>query len=188
MGFVGLKRTWDMKLSMGVRSGALHGAITGVTLLTFMTIHLFQFRFGATQDYYMVPPPYLINFSWGLFKLKLFWDTTVDLTTEAGKAQMIPVRDIYKLEYDVFAETVSVFGTKLPNVWAYFYIFSVVIFMIHACLGWKKVTPVLGIPKGHISKVEKLGYMIMIVIGAIYISFPVFCLMTVPNPGEEVQP
>lgn len=60
--------------------------------------------------------------------------------------------------------------------------------MIHACLGWKKVTPVLGIPKGHISKVEKLGYIIFIVIGAIYISFPVFCLMTKPNPGEEPQP
>merc|ERR1712187_483673 len=116
MGFVGLKRTWDMKLSMGVRSGALHGAITGVTLLTFMTIHLFQFRFGATQDYYMVPPPYLINFSWGLFKLKLFWDTTVDLTTAEGKAMMVPVRDIYKLEYDVFQKTESLFGVDMPNV------------------------------------------------------------------------
>ena len=29
--------------------------------------------------------------------------------------------------------------------------------MIHACLGWKKVTPVLGIPRGHIARVEILG-------------------------------
>merc|ERR1711865_65637 len=35
--FVGLKRTWDMKLSMGIRSGALNLAISGTTLLTFMT-------------------------------------------------------------------------------------------------------------------------------------------------------
>merc|ERR1711879_496284 len=41
--FVGLKRTWDMKLTMGVLSGQLNLAMTGVLLLTFMTIHLFQF-------------------------------------------------------------------------------------------------------------------------------------------------
>lgn len=29
--------------------------------------------------------------------------------------------------------------------------------MVHACLGWKKVTPVLGIPRGHIARVEILG-------------------------------
>lgn len=42
-------------------------------------------------------------------------------------------------------------------LWSGFYIFSVLIFMIHACLGWKKVTPVLGIPRGHIARVEILG-------------------------------
>merc|ERR1711963_1340105 len=35
--FVGLKRTYDMKLKMGVRSGQLNLAMTGVILLTFMT-------------------------------------------------------------------------------------------------------------------------------------------------------
>ena len=45
-------------------------AITGVLLLTFMIIHLFQFRFGETQEYMVRPPPYLINF-WGLLKLQL---------------------------------------------------------------------------------------------------------------------
>ena len=29
--------------------------------------------------------------------------------------------------------------------------------MVHACLGWKKVTPVLGIPRGHVARVEILG-------------------------------
>merc|ERR1711885_83710 len=46
--FVALKRTWDMKLKMGIMSGQLNLAITGILLLTFMTIHLFQFRFGDT--------------------------------------------------------------------------------------------------------------------------------------------
>ena len=33
--------------------------------------------------------------------------------------------------------------------------------MYHACIGWKKVTPVLGIPRGHIWRVELIGYGIM---------------------------
>merc|ERR1712118_229346 len=49
--FVGLKRTWDINLNYTVASGQLNLAITGVLLLTFMTIHLFQFRFGATEPY-----------------------------------------------------------------------------------------------------------------------------------------
>merc|ERR1719473_845462 len=47
--FVGLKRTYDMKLTMGLRSGALNLAVTGLMLLAFMTIHLVQFRFGDTE-------------------------------------------------------------------------------------------------------------------------------------------
>merc|ERR1719197_162549 len=64
--FVGLKRTWDMKLSMGLKSGQLNLAITGLCLLAFMTIHLFQFRFGDTNQfgaYFVHPPRFLINFS-----------------------------------------------------------------------------------------------------------------------------
>merc|ERR1712190_203345 len=68
--FVGLKRTWDMKLALVKTQGfnALNLAISGLMLLTFMTIHLFQFRFGDTDQfgpYYIRPPPYLINF-WGI--------------------------------------------------------------------------------------------------------------------------
>ena len=42
----GLKRTWVLKLGVGIKSGQLTLAITGFMLLTFMTIHLVQFRFG----------------------------------------------------------------------------------------------------------------------------------------------
>ena len=38
---VGLKRTWDQKLSSGL-------------LLTFMTTHLFQFRFADTEQYWLI--------------------------------------------------------------------------------------------------------------------------------------
>ncbi len=34
-----------------IKSGKMNLAFTGILLLTFMIIHLFQFRFGATQDF-----------------------------------------------------------------------------------------------------------------------------------------
>jgi len=170
--FVGLKRTWDMKLALVGSQGVnvLNLAITGLMLLTFMTIHLFQFRFGDTDQfgpYYIRPPPYLINF-WGILSLNLFW-------TDATYVEPVGVRDIYALEFQIF---------KNP-LWSFFYIFSVAIFMIHACLGWKKVTPVLGIPRGHIQRVEILGYAIMIIMGLVYISFPLYVMATKPFSGYE---
>merc|ERR1712118_558301 len=64
----------------------------------------------------------VINLFWS-------WDTTVT---------PLPVRDIYKLEFDLFQ--------SMP--WCVFYWVCVVIFMSHACLGWSKVTgaPAMGIP------------------------------------------
>ncbi|CAJ1407888.1 unnamed protein product [Effrenium voratum] len=170
--FVGLKRTWDMKLALVNTQGinVLNLAISGLMLLTFMTIHLFQFRFGDTDQfgpYYVRPPPYLINF-WGILSLNLFW-------TQDSSIEPVGVRDIYALEFQIF---------KNP-LWSLFYIFSVGVFMVHACLGWKKVTPVLGIPRGHIQKVEMIGYAIMIVMGLVYISFPLYVMATKPFSGYE---
>merc|ERR1712032_1615367 len=119
--FVGLKRTYDMKLTMGVKSGALNLAITGLMLLTFMTIHLFQFRFGDTDQfgpYFVRPPPFLINF-YGILDLELFWTRDESITP-------VGVRDIYALEYQLFQN----------KVWSVFYIFCVLIFVAHACIGW----------------------------------------------------
>jgi len=199
--FVALKRTWDMKLKMGIMSGQLNLAMSGVILLAFMTIHLFQFRFGDTEQYFIRPPPFLINF-WAILglRLSLFWcDQTFN---DCPYAPTVPVRDIYKLEFDIFQRpTMFPFGTscgnfnlpwmpnaigqdftlpcvEVPNFWAGFYIFSVFIFMIHACLGWKKVVPALGIPKGHHGRVNCIGYIIFFTLGAIYISFPAYVMMT----------
>merc|ERR1712222_129295 len=172
--FVGLKRTWDMKLAL-VKSqglGALNLAISGLMLLTFMTIHLFQFRFGDTEQfgpYFVRPPPYLINF-WGILSLNLFW-------TDDTSVKPVGVRDIYALEFQIF---------KNP-LWSLFYIFSVCVFMTHYCIGWKKVTPALGVPKGHIKKVEIIGYAIGIVMGLVYISFPLYVMLTTPFAGYETS-
>merc|ERR1711862_574143 len=53
------------------------------------------------------------------------------------------------------------------------------------CLGWQKCVPVLGIPKKHIPRVNKIGYVIYVTLGAIYISFPVFCMLTNAVAGGE---
>merc|ERR1712003_558890 len=175
--FVGLKRTWDMKLTMGIKSGQLNLAITGLCLLAFMTIHLFQFRFGDTDQfgpYYVNPPRFLVNFT-GITSLNLFWcEPGADVLCDN---KPIGVRDIYALEFQIFQNP----------LWTAFYIFSVVIFMTHACFGWEKVTPALGIPKGHQDNVKKIGYVIMIVIGLIYISFPAFVVLTDPFKGHEMS-
>merc|ERR1719389_1285211 len=91
---VALKRTWDISLNYTPASGKLNLAFSGALLLTYMTIHLFQFRFGDTEPYMIRPPPYFINF-WGLLQLQLFW-------TSDTSVQAVPVRDIYKLEFEIF--------------------------------------------------------------------------------------
>eukprot|EP00413_Alexandrium_margalefii_P011781 CAMPEP_0204529988 /NCGR_PEP_ID=MMETSP0661-20131031/10366_1 /ASSEMBLY_ACC=CAM_ASM_000606 /TAXON_ID=109239 /ORGANISM="Alexandrium margalefi, Strain AMGDE01CS-322" /LENGTH=1076 /DNA_ID=CAMNT_0051536043 /DNA_START=60 /DNA_END=3290 /DNA_ORIENTATION=- len=168
---VGLKRTWDMKIKMVASSGlsVLNLAITGLMLMTFMTIHLFQFRFGDTAQfgpYYIRPPPCLVNF-WGLLTLDLFW-------TEDATVPKVGVRDIYALEFQIF---------KNP-IWSFFYVFSVLIFMTHAVLGWQKVTPVL-VPKRYVSKAALMGYCIIIVIGLVYLSFPLYVTLAPAFAGYE---
>jgi len=203
--FVALKRTWDMKLKMGIMSGQLNLAISGVILLTFMTIHLFQFRFGETVTYHIRPPPYLINF-WAILglRLSLFWcDQSFN---DCPSAPTVGVRDIYKLEFDIFKRSTNFpFGsscgehplgiTQIPvlpcvevqNFWSGFYIFSVVVFFTHACLGWKKVVPALGIPMGHHTRVNVIGYIIYFALAFIYISFPVYVMTRKPFCGWEAD-
>ena len=57
---VGLKRTWDRKLSSGLMSSQLILATTGLILLIFMTIYLFQCRSADTEQYFLRLPPTLI--------------------------------------------------------------------------------------------------------------------------------
>merc|ERR550537_295159 len=155
---VALKRTWDISLNYTPKSGKLNLAFSGVLLLTYMTIHLFQFRFGDTQPYMLRPPPYFINFA-GILSLNLFW--TPDTTITA-----VPVRDIYRLEFELFRN----------GYWVMFYLLSVVIFAIHMCLGWQKAVPApsLGIPRKYHHRITVIGYLLAIFIALIYISFPLY--------------
>jgi len=177
---VALKRTEGKLKTTASKCRALFDGtwnliITGLALLTFMTIHLFQFRFGDTSVFggYMIrPPPYLINF-WGILKLTLFW-------TDDTSVPEVPVRDIYQLEYSIFQNA----------AWSYFYIACVIIFFAHASLGWKKLVPAsdFGIPKDHHNKVKCYGYLIFFALAVIYISFPLWCMFVKESAGTDTAP
>jgi hypothetical protein len=159
---VALKRTWDISINYTIASGKLNLALSGVTLLTFMLIHLYQFRFGATQPALLCPPPYLINVATVLqLSLNLFW-----VDCKEYNQTPVPVRDIYRMEFEVF----SSLG------WCLFYIAAVCIFSTHMCLGWQKVVPApaLEIPKRYHSKAIHIGYVMTAFIALIYISFPAY--------------
>ena len=50
--FVGLRWTWDRKLSSGwILSGQLNSALTGLMSLTFMATHLLQFPLAVIEQY-----------------------------------------------------------------------------------------------------------------------------------------
>jgi len=173
---VGLKRTWDNNLQRGnLWNGRLSLAVSGVVLLCFMTVHLFQFRFGATLPFLLRPPPYLIYFA-GILQLQLFWTVDQDV-------KPVPVRDIFKLEVDRFVSGLDFFGVTIPNFWAAVYILCVFVFMFHACYGWEKCikAPAMDIPKGHINRIKKIGYVIFWVLGVTYISFPLYVTLGLPT-------
>merc|ERR1712051_952374 len=167
--FVALKRTWDINLGNSIGSGKLNLAVTGIALLTFMTVHLFQFRFGETQLYTLCSPGYLVNLYTLLqLRLNLFWVDTEGCATSE-------VRDIYRLEFEVFQSA----------GWCAFYLLSVGIFATHMALAWAKVVPAaaMGIPKGHQSKATVIGYIITAVIALIYASFPIYTHLYPMVPG-----
>jgi len=167
--FVALKRTWDISVNYTIASGKLNLAISGITLLTFMCIHLFQFRFGETQNFKLCPPPYLVNLG-TLFQLRLnlFWVDTPGCATAE-------VRDIYRMEFEVFQSL----------GWVVFYLSAVAIFTTHMCLGWQKVVPApaLEIPKRYHSKAIHIGYVMTAFISLIYASFPIYAHLFPMSPG-----
>jgi len=172
---VALKRTYDISINYTIASGKLNLAISGITLLSFMTVHLFQYRFGVTHPYAICPPPYLVNLHLQdildpASPINLFWEP--DCKFEDATY----VRDIYRLEFEIFKS----FG------WCFFYVASVCVFATHMCLGWQKVVPApsLDLPKRYHSKAVHVGYVMTALIACVYISFPVYAHTWPMKPGN----
>jgi hypothetical protein len=93
-------------------------------------------------------------------RLQLFW-------TEDKAIEPVGVRDIYKLEFDLFQSL----------GWVVWYLGAVGIFMWHGFMGWAKLVPstAFHIPKAHHKKVIVMGNCIFIFVAMCYASFPLYC-------------
>jgi len=170
---VGLKRTYQITANYTLKSGKLDLALSGILLLTFMLIHLFQFRFGETEMWYLRPPTYLIN--WDLediLHLRLFWSRDESI-------KPVAVRNIYQLEFDLFQN----------SFWCVFYLAAVLVFVTHVCLGWEKLVPApsFDIPKGLQSKVILTGKIVFWTVGLIYATFPIYCHFATPETSNVLN-
>lgn len=172
---VALKRTYDISINYTIASGKLNLAISGITLLSFMSVHLFQYRFGVAHAYAVCPPPYLINLHLQTIlnpghPINLFW------MPDCKFEDATYVRDIYRLEFEIFKS----FG------WCFFYVASVCVFATHMCLGWQKVVPApaLDLPKRYHNKATHIGYVMTAVLACVYISFPIYAHSWPMKPGN----
>jgi len=175
---IGVKRTWDKrriakKMFFMQACSQFRMGISGIILGCFLTMHLSQFRFAVTQEYFMRVPPYLVNPQLNPAKLWMSEDTNI---------AAVPTRDIYKLEYEVF--------NKDGKFWGFIYIFFVGTFVTHGCWGWTRLTNNLDIPRQHTARVHKMGWALITTMGLMYMSFAAFAMFTEPAIGyhPELQP
>lgn len=175
---IGVKRTWDKrriakKMFFMQACSQFRMGISGVMLGCFLAMHLSQFRFAVTQEYYMRLPPYLVNPTLNPAKIWMSDDTSI---------VAVPVRDIYKLEYEVF--------NKDYKVWGFVYMFFVATFVTHGCWGWTRLTNNLDIPKQHFARVHRMGWALITTMGLMYGSFALFAMFSEPAASytPELQP
>jgi hypothetical protein len=158
--FVGLERTWDMKLALVGSQGTslLNVTISGLMRLTFMTILLFHFRFGDADQlgpFYIKPTPYIRRYLATVIMLALFWVGTPG-------CEKVAVRDIHRMEFEIFQSP----------AWCLLYLAAVIICSARMRLGWQQVVlaPALETPKKHHGKVILVGYVFAISIAMVYAS------------------
>eukprot|EP00438_Fugacium_kawagutii_P036718 Skav213891 [mRNA] locus=scaffold245:208194:218086:- [translate_table: standard] len=128
---------------------------SAILLVLFIVIH-------AVGNLHVFKGPDDFN-GYGYFYVRLYWTgfgLPANIVEEGRSLCHGDVRGDSGDSGDVRASKLALEFQIFKNpLWSVFYIFSVAVFMVHACLGWKKVTPVLGIPRGHIAKVEIIGFL-----------------------------
>mmetsp|Transcript_1622 Transcript_1622/g.3517 ORF Transcript_1622/g.3517 Transcript_1622/m.3517 type:complete len:601 (-) Transcript_1622:207-2009(-) len=154
---VALRRTWQFKALKLFKTEPEQMTLvwTGVLLLAFGIVHLQQFRFGKTDTWYLNGPKWMWPFFSGHGSAAEFEGAT-------------PVRDIYKLEVELFQN----------GWWCLFYIGAVFVFGKHMMKGWSKLVAtggVLGVPAGHSQKANLIGRAATILICLMYFAFPLYC-------------
>merc|ERR1712107_951464 len=166
--FVALKRTWDISINYTVASVKLTLAISGITLLTFMVIHLFQFRFGATQPFKLCPPPYLVNLG-TLFHLRLNLFCRHPGLHDRRGVRHLP-HGVRGLQVPGVVPVLHRSGDRLQHAHV-------------PRLAEAVPAPSLDIPKRYHNKAIHVGYVMTAFIALIYISFPVYTHLWPMSPG-----
>lgn len=116
--------------------GNLHIFISAITLLTLVTIHIFQSRFGEMELFKLCPPPYLLNIGTS-FRLCFifFW-----VDTPGCPAAEVPA--ICRMDFEAFKS----------SVWGRFDLFAVIVFGLEggarAVLRHPEPLPPKGEPRG----------------------------------------
>ncbi len=131
--------------------GQLWMAISGTVLLGFLVVHLCQFRFVRTFPVYS-------------FRTK--WMYPFYCEKNDSLCETVSFKDLYRMEFDLFQ---SIW-------WVIAYIIAVVFFVSHMQQGFSRVV------QSH-HKIERkykwhaafLGTVLSYFIGALYISYPVYC-------------
>jgi len=162
---VALKRSYDISINYCIYTGRWNMLISGCVILFFLTQHLRDFRFyDGMKMVPLRPPPYFISLN-GILEGRLFWEKSESI-------EPVLVRDLYSREVELFKDT----GVVVM------YTASVVLFVTHMCLGWKKLVPAdaMQIPKGHVEHVKWLGWMAS-AIGGMYLSVVWYVYFSTPE-------
>jgi len=125
-------------------------AISSMVVLGFICVHLVQFRFGAWYDYLST--------------------IEVTLLSESG-VETVPkgtsMRDLYRLEKEVFSNAVNVWG----------YVAAIAALGAHLWWGWAKAVTKLGLEKRDLPAAEAVGkYLCIAPVIAAFIVQPIYCL------------
>jgi L-lactate dehydrogenase (cytochrome) len=112
-------------------------ALTGIVITAFIGLHLWTFKYG--KDYQTKG-------------------------AAGGPLAGIEMRDLYKLEMEVFSDPKQV-------VW---YVGAVAILGIHLWLGWSKTIYKMGLPKNYIKIADWIGHALILPLTIGFISTPIY--------------
>lgn len=151
--FVALKRTSQQAKAIVSTPSRWTLILSGLTLLVFSIVHLKQFRLGQADCYWIKP-----QWMWPFFLRR-------DGGYPSEQPGFTPVRDIYKLELQVFADPIT----------CGFYTICVLIFGIHMWTGWTKLANnKLNVAANQRWVARLVGQVLTVLVVLFYLSFVVY--------------
>lgn len=168
---VALQRSWEISMNYTVSSGRWNMMLSGLTVLSFLTVHLADLRFSSQMTYTMLrPPPNFVAFD-GLPEGRVFFETDPSIP-------LVRARDLYTREVELFK--------NLPK--SLFYTACIVIFWYHMIRGWQKLVPAdaMQIPKDHVKTVTWLGWAASTAIVSMYLSVVWYTYLAPSQTVEHV--